>query len=149
MPRLLNVIFRGGFPMQGGHVYRTHFRNVHRRPQNHQNDNQNTQPSWGAMLHFLPMVFLFLFTFWGGQQESPPYSLRRETMYNQELFTKARNVPFYVHDKRVFAKQYPEQSYGRTSLEREVRRLWLFVCELFETSLIASISMEEEKNKGS
>lgn len=109
-----------------GHVYRTQFGNFHRRPQNNHHENhQNTQPSWGAMLHFLPMIFLFLFTFWGGRQESAPYSLNKESMYNQEMFTKTRNVPFYVHDKRLFAREYPEQSYQRNYLEREVGFLLL------------------------
>lgn len=128
---------RGGFPMHGnGRVYQTHFGNMyHRRrnPANHENA-QNTQTQWSTLIQMLPLAVFLVLTMMNGSQDSPPFSLAQGRGYRVQMQTNNRNIPFFVPDESAFRKNYPDRSYARRELEREVwpptQPTYFWVCQM-------------------
>lgn len=120
--QIFNMFFGGDFgpPMNAqNHQRRFGLRRERHRYQPQENNAHNTQPGWATLIHILPVLFLFMATFMSGGQDQSPFSLNRNYLYKDQILTE-RGVPYFVHDVQNFVRQYPERSYQRHQIERQV-----------------------------
>mmetsp|Transcript_15417 Transcript_15417/g.33330 ORF Transcript_15417/g.33330 Transcript_15417/m.33330 type:complete len:165 (-) Transcript_15417:235-729(-) len=109
---------RGGFG--GFHQANTHQRRQHHRQQHRHADAQPVPDiNWRNLMQLLPLIMLFLFTFWRTDPE-PIYSLRRTHDFAVERKTGRMDVPFYVKDSDTFDSQFGLKSEKRVRLEQSV-----------------------------
>lgn len=107
----------GGVPMQ---------------PRRHHHQQQQQQQQQGssqehalmrALLSLVPLLMLIVFNLIT-RASTPSFSLQRSRQYSVPLFTRAREVPFFVSSASEFLQKYPNGSRQRGKVEMEIERDW-------------------------
>lgn len=116
---------RGVFhPFHHSRVFRTHYRTGPRRARG---DAGDQSMNFMGLVHVLPLIVLFMYTFFSGPSEAA-YKMSRDGAFTELMKTKKFAVPFYVKSRSKFEKAYPTGSYYRTQLELQINatyRDWL------------------------
>mmetsp|Transcript_27771 Transcript_27771/g.38377 ORF Transcript_27771/g.38377 Transcript_27771/m.38377 type:complete len:369 (-) Transcript_27771:497-1603(-) len=124
---VFNMFFGGGMGGMGGPGVRFHTRGFghpqqRRQQQQQQHHQQHAQQmdgvNWRNLMQLLPLLMLFIFTFWPNQQEAV-YSLKRAEPFTTERRTKNMEVKFYVRDARKFDEQYAPGTERRLRLDQQ------------------------------
>lgn len=115
-PEEIFNMFFGGNLHPRSHMFRQHFSGRPRQPQSPEQQQRNLM---FGLLQFLPVIILFVFTFFTGSQE-PVFSLTRDYKYTAMHTTTRLKTPFYVKSAADFEKNYAAGSRSRVRLEKQV-----------------------------
>lgn len=128
---LFNMMFGGG--MGGFGMGPMHFGGFRGHPQFHQRrhpqqqeghqQQQDPRQRFGGLLNILgPLLLLLLALF--SNSGAPPASLHFSRTYPVQVYTQWNSVPFYVKDKGVFLREYPNNSIKRQNFEHMIEQEW-------------------------
>ena len=73
-----------------------------------------------SMFQLLPLLLLFLFTFFNTGPPEAAYSLMQSSKYVHARATHYLEVPYYVKDPTLFERSYPPESPKRRFLEQSI-----------------------------
>lgn len=125
---IFNMFFGTPFggPRHGGfsHVYRAQQARARAQQQQHQQAQHEQQRSpLSGLLHFAPVLILFIvFSLLSGSQE-PAYALAKDPhRFPAEVKTARLDLPFYVRAKEDLDRSFPKGSHARAKLERQIEQ---------------------------
>jgi Domain of unknown function (DUF1977) len=72
-----------------------------------------------GMMHILAILALLIVTLFS-QSSSPAAQLQPDGKFRHVMYTRQREVPYYVSQVDKFESQYPRNSLNRQQLERQV-----------------------------
>eukprot|EP00803_Ostreobium_quekettii_P006399 evm.model.scf_398.2 EVM.evm.TU.scf_398.2 scf_398:13503-15625(+) len=121
---IFNMFFRGAFPQTRSNMFhpqhRAHFQRDHA-------EGGAQSVNFMSLMHVLPLLVLFVYTFLSGPSE-PPYKMSRDASFSEQVTTRRFDVPFFVKSRSQFNKAYPAGGYNRIQLEIQIEsyyRDWL------------------------
>eukprot|EP00803_Ostreobium_quekettii_P000820 evm.model.scf_544.9 EVM.evm.TU.scf_544.9 scf_544:64897-67460(+) len=121
---IFNMFFGGAFPHARSRVFHTHPRAHFQRARA---DGGAQSVNFMSLMHVLPLLVLFMYTFLSGPSE-PLYKMSREAPFTEQMNTRRFSVPFFVKSRSQFDKAYPPGGYYRVQLEIQIEaslRDWL------------------------
>eukprot|EP01024_Parvocaulis_polyphysoides_P075992 TRINITY_DN9844_c0_g1_i6.p2 TRINITY_DN9844_c0_g1~~TRINITY_DN9844_c0_g1_i6.p2 ORF type:complete len:197 (-),score=21.03 TRINITY_DN9844_c0_g1_i6:369-959(-) len=115
---------QGLFPNTQFRVYRNgrmyHAAGGPRRQQAQATPEEQRRDTIYKIVQFLPILLFLVFTFMSDFRQEPVYSLRQNRVFNEQLKTTNRQIPFFVKNIQTFETNYPPKTNSRRQIERQV-----------------------------